>query len=308
VFRAFFIFRKYLFLPLTLCSLPRDKIGVGGSPSGTCTLWFILAISGCELIAKIAFLYFGFLAWGCLALLPVVKLQEVGQGFYRFFGFLCVGLQTLSVGTALWMGPTFDADYQKAAWAMGFSLLGTLCFTTALKIRKRWFLWTCFWAATVSGLAAIAVFPWMNQPRFFLLLVHAACSALVLGAGILAMMLGHWYLVTPKLSIAPLKRYSAGYILLTAWILVELGLVYLLYFTGSQALDGGKIWSEQFLFILFRVTWGLAAPLGLAYWIWETVKMKSTQSATGILYASMVCTMIGEGMSIYLTLATGVPL
>jgi hypothetical protein len=63
----------------------------------------------------------------------------------------------------------------------------------------------------------------------------------------------------------------------------------------------------EILFVLFRVAWGILPPLGMAYWIWETVRMKSTQSATGILYAAMICTMIGEGMGLYLTLATGVP-
>ncbi|HEY5040346.1 MAG TPA: hypothetical protein VIJ93_14875 [bacterium] len=258
------------------------------------------------MVLQIAFLYFGALAWGCLALLPLVKLQEVGQGFYRFFGFLCVGLQTLGVGVALLMGPGLDAHYHQAAWAHGLSLFFTLCFTVALRIRVRWFLWTCFWLAVGSGLAAIAYFPWVGGSHWVLLLVHAVSSALVLGAGILAMMLGHWYLVTPKLSIAPLKRYSAGYILLTAWVALELFLSFLLY-RGTDPENLNRLLSGELIFVIFRVTWGLAAPLGLSYWIWTTVKMKSTQSATGILYASMVCTMIGEGMSLYLTLATGVP-
>jgi len=255
------------------------------------------------MVSQIAFLYFGSLAWGCLVLLPLVKLQEIGQGFYRFFGFLCVGLQTLGVGIALLMGPGFDAHYQQAAWALGISLFFTLCFTVALRIRVRWFLWTCFWLALGSGLAAIAYFPWSSASRPIFLFIHAASSALVLGAGILAMMLGHWYLVTPKLSIAPLKRYSAGYILLTAWVALELFLSFLT--EGNNGFLG--LLRQESLFVLFRVTWGLVAPLGLSYWIWTTVKMKSTQSATGILYAAMVCTMIGEGMSLYLTLATGVP-
>jgi hypothetical protein len=258
------------------------------------------------MVSQIAFLYFGSLAWGCLVLLPLVKLQEIGQGFYRFFGFLCVGLQTLGVGLAILMGPGFNAYYQQAAWALGISLLFTLCFTVALRIRVRWFLWTCFWLAVSSGLAAIAYFPWSSASRPIFLFIHASSSALVLGAGILAMMLGHWYLVTPKLSISPLKRYSAGYILLTAWVAMELFLSFLLY-RGTNPDNLNRLLNGELIFVIFRVIWGLAAPLGLSYWIWTTVKMKSTQSATGILYAAMVCTMIGEGMSLYLTLTTGVP-
>jgi hypothetical protein len=260
------------------------------------------------LVSKIAFLYLAYIAWGCLALLPLVKLQEVGQGFYRFFGFTCVTLQTLAIGLAILMGPAFDPSYHLAAWVLGGSLFFTLCFTIALKVRVKWFLWGCFAAAVLSGLAAIAYFPWAGQAGQAILCLHAVSSALLLGSVTLAMMLGHWYLVTPKLSIEPLKRYSASYILLTLWMALQIVLGY--FFTRSQGVgEGLPPWfQEQMIFILFRSVWGLLAPLGMAYWIWETVKMKSTQSATGILYAAMVCTLLGEGMGLYLTLQTGVPL
>ena len=113
------------------------------------------------------------------------------------------------------------------------------------------------------------------------------------------MMLGHWYLVTPKLSITPLKRYSAAYILLTVFTALKLVLAYHLFVGWSwppSTAAGLRLMGEDLMFALFRVTWGVMAPLAASYFIWETVKIKSTQSATGILYASMVCTIIGEGM------------
>jgi|SRR5579871_3107972 len=259
------------------------------------------------MVSKIAYLYLAYIAWGCLVLLPLVKLQEVGQGFYRFFGFACVTLQTLSVGLALFMGSDFGGPYLRSAWALAVSLFFTLCFTVALKVRVKWFLWGCFGSAVLSGALSIGYFPWAGA---FYAAVRSLSSALLLGAVTLAMMLGHWYLVTPKLSITPLKRYSAGYILLTVLTGLELALSYLFYVGfGPQAATpaGGQLIHEEVLFTLFRVAWGIVPPLGMAYWIWETVRMKSTQSATGILYAAMVCTLIGEGMGLYLTLQTGVP-
>jgi len=257
------------------------------------------------MVSKIAFLFFNYLAWGCLVLLPVVKLQEIGQGFYRFFGFTCVALQTLAVGIVIYMGADFDPLYRSAAWALGVSLFFTLCFTIALKVRVKWFLWTCFGLAVLSGFLSITYFPWEGQSAHAFKALHAISSALLLGAATLAMMLGHWYLVTPKLSISPLKRYAGGYILLTGWMALQIVLGY--FFSYHIGMGGGVPPSiqQEFIFILFRVAWGLLVPLGMAYFIWETVKMKSTQSATGILYASMVCTLMGEGMGIYLTLQTG---
>lgn len=259
------------------------------------------------MVSKIAFLYLSYFAWGCLALLPVVKLQEVGQGFYRFFGFTCVTLQTLAVGMAILMGPAFDPLFRGAAWTLGASLFFTLCFTIALKVRIKWFLWTCFSLALLTGLIAIAYFPWEGQYAHAMKSLHAVSSALLLGAITLAMMLGHWYLVTPRLSIDPLKRYSAAYILLTIWMALQIILGYFLSYPESAGGGVPPAIQQEAVFILFRVVWGLVAPLGMSYWIWTTVKMKSTQSATGILYAAMICTLIGEGMGLYLTLQTGVP-
>jgi hypothetical protein len=220
-----------------------------------------------------------------------------------------VALQTLAIGVALMAGSDLGSAYKNAAITLTLSLFFTLCFTVALRIHRPWFLWSCFGLAFVSGLAGIAYFPWVGQDRWLLMAVHALIAALALGAVILAMMLGHWYLVIPRLSIAPLKRYSGSYILLTALTALELILNYTIYVGWGQApvtLAGHHL-NEEFLFLIFRVSWGVLVPLGMAYWIWETVRMKSTQSATGILYAAMVCTMIGEGMGLYLTLATGVP-
>lgn len=262
------------------------------------------------MILKIAFLYFGYISWGCLVLLPLVSLKEIGQGFYRFFGFLCVALDTLALGIALYEGRAFPESYQYASWTLGVSLFFTLCFTVALKARFRFLVWLTYFLGILSGSAALAYFPWRDGLSPFFLGFHALTSALVLGAGVLAMMLGHWYLVTPKLSITPLKRYSAAYILLTAFTAVKLGLSYHL-FVGWKSLPvtqaGTLLMGEDLMFVLFRVTWGVLAPLAAAYFIWGTVKIKSTQSATGILYASMVCTIIGEGMGLFLTLSTGVP-
>ncbi len=262
------------------------------------------------MILKIAFLYFGYLAWGCLALMPLVSLKEIGQGFYRFFGFLCVSLDILSVGLAFYGGKGLSDTYGSGIWALGASLFFTLCFAAALKARVRFLIWSAYFLAVVTGGAGLGFFPWRESQASLYLGFHALTSALVLGAGILAMMLGHWYLVTPKLSITPLKRYSAAYILLTAFTALKLVLSYHLFVGwGQQPLTPGGtlLMGEDMVFALFRVTWGVLAPLAAAYFIWGTVKIKSTQSATGILYAAMVCTIIGEGMGLFLTLSTGVP-
>jgi len=52
---------------------------------------------------------------------------------------------------------------------------------------------------------------------------------------------------------------------------------------------------------------GLAGPAVLSYLTWETAKIRSTQSATGILYVDFFTVVVGEVLAKYILLATRVP-
>ena len=52
---------------------------------------------------------------------------------------------------------------------------------------------------------------------------------------------------------------------------------------------------------------GLLGPVVLAYLTWETAKIRSTQSATGILYVDFFTVIVGELLAKYLFLSTAVP-
>ena len=66
------------------------------------------------------------------------------------------------------------------------------------------------------------------------------------------------------------------------------------------------IFSVDGIFFWQRVLFGLAARL-LSYLTWETAKIRSTQSATGILYVDFFTVVVGEVLAKYLLLATRVP-
>jgi hypothetical protein len=48
------------------------------------------------------------------------------------------------------------------------------------------------------------------------------------------------------------------------------------------------------IFIALRWLSGLLGTLALAILTWQTLKIPNTQSATGILYAGVICAFIGE--------------
>ena len=65
------------------------------------------------------------------------------------------------------------------------------------------------------------------------------------------------------------------------------------------SLDGVFLWQ--------RVLFGLGSPALLSYLTWETAKIRSTQSATGILYVDFFTVVVGEVLAKYLLVSTRVP-
>jgi hypothetical protein len=83
--------------------------------------------------------------------------------------------------------------------------------------------------------------------------------------------------------------------------LIVIALVCRMVVSGSGAwLDGIRLaaadsLSQQWLlFLTLRWLAGLVSPLGLAWMTWQTLKIPNTQSATGILYATVILSFIGE--------------
>ena len=112
-------------------------------------------------------------------------------------------------------------------------------------------------------------------------------SGFLLGATLSAMLLGHHYLTAPAMSIDPLKRY-------TRFMAIALALRLILAIAGLGAWmpSGSPRLGPLMLFIRWGM--GFGGPV-LGTWLaWETVKIRSTQSATGILYIAMTLLLFGE--------------
>jgi hypothetical protein len=117
-------------------------------------------------------------------------------------------------------------------------------------------------------------------------------SAALLGTATTAMLMGHSYLIAPSMSLTPLMRLLVAFFaaLLLRGILAGLGLW---FWIGEQALP---TMSGDEVAIFLPVRWGIGfvGPLVLGIMAWQTAKIRSTQSATGILYVVVILTFLGE--------------
>jgi hypothetical protein len=125
-------------------------------------------------------------------------------------------------------------------------------------------------------------------------------AALALGAVNAAMLLGHWYLVTPKLSPAPLRRMM--WLLIGALVLQAAAFGVAVVAVSSGPL-GGPIGPLTWL----RLAIGTVLPIAVAVLAVLASRAASLQASTGLLYVSLALVMAGSIAGASITYLTGVP-
>ncbi|MEP7360790.1 MAG: hypothetical protein ABI744_04345 [Chloroflexota bacterium] len=136
------------------------------------------------------------------------------------------------------------------------------------------------------------------------LLVQLVMLSLVTGGSLAAILLGHWYLVTPKISDRPL--------LLQAKLLLGLVGLQLLLFIVWTTLGGGPgqgafdaFSGGNLVLVVLRLIVSLLFPLVLTAMAWRTALTRSMESATGLLYINLAAVMAGTIGAAALYLSTG---
>jgi hypothetical protein len=120
-----------------------------------------------------------------------------------------------------------------------------------------------------------------------LLFVELAAMSAALGGVWAAMILGHWYLVTPRLPEAPLIRFSRwlGFALAAE---VALFVAWLGLGAGPSGTPGfGGLVGPWALFVWLRLLIGLVFPLIVSWAAVQTARSRSMESATGLLYINV---------------------
>jgi hypothetical protein len=226
----------------------------------------------------------GQLATGILIFIAFVPPSKIGAGFGRFHAVLALVLWLIAL----------RATINLPLIVLVFLLLLVAVFSAKEQI---------YYPALLSSIIT-SFYILLAQEKagiFHGLLIHLP-GILVLGSSSVAMLLGHWYLVSPKLSIFYLQGLTIGLILA---ILIRSGFVLQAVVANTSQLERINFFQSYGLFFLQRIILGLGLTLILAILTYACVRIRSTQSATGILYVILVFCLIGELIGSYLFLKTG---
>lgn len=233
------------------------------------------------------------LTFGMMIFSPIVNSKDIGGGFLRLLNTIC--------GVSLLVALVFYAGnfgFFNTVSLTGVIALGSFFFASLMhKDQKTLGMWINYFIQCVALIAILFMF---NGPGFFDQLFFFS-SSLILGIITFSMILGHWYLVTPKLSEKPLK--ITIYFL---WALLVFKIVFsTMAFLGNK--EGLEL-SNSFMVIIFsmRMLWGYFIIGLLSYFAFRLIKMRSIQSATGVLYVMTFFVLIGELISNYIYFKYGI--
>ncbi len=161
-------------------------------------------------------------------------------------------------------------------------------------------------AAAIAGLATLAsaAFGWAPTAADGVpLLVQLVALTIATGGSLAAIVLGHWYLVTPKISERPLVLQAR----LLLYTFVLQGLLFVTWTTlgGGPGQGAWDAFTTNTLLVVLRGLVSIAFPIALAAMAWRTAQTRSMESATGLLYITLAAVMAGTIGAAALYVSTG---
>lgn len=251
-------------------------------------------------ILSIAEFFLLSMAFGISLFTLIAKSELTGGGFLRLVHNVSISSLLLGFICHLYRIP-FGGP---ASWVYIFSLCCLVLSSVFHKDEKTKTMWGLYITQNIALAASLYIyqsqqftggnFNLMNVTFFF-------SSALFLGVITYSMLLGHWYLVVPKLSEKPLKvALSVTWIVMAIKLMMTLGALFkdAGFFLEGSRLGAGYMFN--WIILTMRMVWGYLIIGIMSYFTWRLVKMRSIQSATGVLYVMTFFVFVGELISAYL--------
>lgn len=267
---------------------------------------FVLAAASTPVGFSTFYLFATAMAVGIAAFLALIPIRQIGRKFFILMSLIAVVFYSLAIVSG-----------DRGLGALHLTAAGLLiAFNVFLSPKGGPWSVGLLVAAAVAGGAGLfedarryADLPLnFSGPPVLWLFLSFLSSAMVLGGVTVSMVLGHWYLVGKNLSFAILGRVTLAFA-------VSLGLRILV--AGSAGWLQASRWTELWslaggatgfflgsgIFVMARVLFGLILPVAGCYMVRECVKIRSNQSATGILYVLLAFVLIGEVIAKHLLIS-----
>lgn len=242
----------------------------------------------------------------------------VPAGFVKLSGVIVVAGVVLALLASVNVSGTELEEYRLRADMFGPIRGATIAFLV-LSIMYAWavlagsrgpsFAWGGL--ALGAGLVTIGLLAWqVSAPAWSYagVLLSFLAGALALGFVTEAMVLGHWYLVTPRLAGQPLQELT---FLLLCLVVVQ-GVLMIVNASipasevpESSAVLAGSLGSNPAFWL--RAGVGMAFPIALSYMSWRSSLENAMMSATGLLYIAVGAVFVGEVLARGLMFVTASP-
>ena len=258
------------------------------------------------------------LAIGGLAMMTAFDARrQVTAGYVKAGALTVLPLAMLAAWTYLVLDRTDEVEgYAIAsAWlrpfgvAFGVFLAVTCAHTVAAMMeRHRLEIWLGA-AGSAVGVAVLVVLAlWLGGPTWSTggMLLSLVAATGVLGASLMAMMWGHWYLTSGRLPKEPMEEMSLVVLGAIVLQIVSVALAVAIPAREVPLAEGafGISLGANPAFWL-RVAVGLVFPLVVTALAWKAATIRGMMSATGLLYIALGLLLAGEVLARGLLFTTG---
>ena len=223
----------------------------------------------------------------------ITPLQKIDQGFYRFNLGKCWIIGSLGTLAYYFIATDYFSEIILLVWLF---LLGSI---TAFYWNRK-----IIHNSIITLISFLGIIALLNILSHFINDLHFQASfAVIIGSLITAgvffsMILGHWYLNVIALPISLLKKSTTA-----LSVALAIRIIWDVFFmTSNVYVDSYGItknsWSFLFDFdgilLLVALFMGNIFPVLINYFVWSTLKIQATQSATGLLYVSIISILFGD--------------
>lgn len=231
---------------------------------------------------------------GLVLFSPIANTKLTGNGLVKLLSNTAIGSLVISMVMQA-MGWTEIVSLTFGLKTI--ALIGLILQTTFHKDDKSALMWIFYVAICSILFYLLGDLVQFNSINYLFILSAGG----LLGIITYSMILGHWYLVVPKLSEKPLMTAAK-----VTWIILLIKLIWSgINFSQNHAFFDqftqlGAGYAFNWMLLLMRVSFGYVVILGMSFFNWKLLKIRSIQSSTGILYAMTFFVFIGEMVSVYM--------